>query len=510
MNLGFRRVLLCALVAALSGCAAVRYADYRMPSLRLDPPTNKPLPERDDPRVDEALRKWAELKDGERRAFPTPYHVYVDTPDIAADPGERAIGLAFSGGGTRGILFGAACVREMSARGLQPLLDEVDYVSGVSTGAVPATFFALNYGPHGPESFRFDRWPECFNVDVVRYTLGSLARRPDWVARGFTFDMNARQAMVAAMATLYFKGTRYDMRSGLTFAHLPRTPVLVLGATVIQDPAAPFVQTRLPYRYALDEYPEVPWGVAAQSFESFRTDPMAYSLAEACYNSISYPGTMRSGRVEVLADPAWVLEGLEGAAAARMERSRTQPGYHGVYDLKDGGLTDNRGLFLLGRLLEKTPLEARQSRRPLLIGIDASQLALRTPEPGEGIVGRGWFDEFAASTTASWQTGQDAYQRLLERTSAEGAYDLVHLRFGAWLPYLPVAGRPASPESQYLEALCRAEPRVGTPEALLDITRGIGTHFTAVSETQLAAIVLCARFAVWHEGDRLDAEAAGL
>jgi hypothetical protein len=487
-----------ALALCLAGCAALRYADYKLPAVRLDRPTNVPLPPSDDPAVQRALA-------AQDPAYPTPYHAYVDARAPGTFEGAHTVGLAFSGGGTRGIIYGAACVVELARLGdiivdasngpvRISLLDEVDYVSGVSTGAVPAALYALNYGPRCPETFRFNRWPDTLNIDLIAYTLKSLGMRPDWVARQFVLDMNSRTAMSSAFSAVYFEGKRFRIGSGLTFGDLPRKPVLLLASTVINDPGVPFIQTRLPYRYALDDPPGIPWGVGVQTFETFHADPMAYSLGEACYNSLSYPGSMRSGLMTVAPDRPWVFEGLSEDRRNRMARARTQPGYAGTYELKDGGLTDNRGVDVIAALFEKA-LPA-SDRPPLLIALDATKLGLSPPEQGTGLP-KGWFGELMASMTTSWQTGQDAYQRLLDLQKEQGAFALVHLKFTDWLAFLPETGASKDPAATArLVELCRAVPSVGTPARLVELTRSIGTSYTALSDEQMDAVRVVARFAV--------------
>lgn len=497
---GCARFGLVLLAAASAGCAAVRYADYKAPGLRFDRPHNRALPPDDSEAVGRAQAQWAALSEEERQAYPTPYHVYAASPDAGWFEGAHVIGLAFSGGGTRGVVFGAACVKELEGLGAVSvgdtridLIAETDYVSGVSTGAVPAAVYALNFGPHCPERLRFAQWPDCFNVDVMGYGLGTLARRPDWVLRDFLLEMNTRATMSGALAALFFEGSRYRPASGLSFGHLPRTPVAILGATVINDPAAPFAQTRMAYRYALDEYPDAPWQPGIQSFESFHTDPLPYPLGEACHNSLAYPGSMSSGLVAVQPDRDWVLAGIEGPARERMERARTRALYAGVCEVKDGGLADNRGTYLIARLFESRA----NGPRPLLIALDASQLELRMPEPDTGVFRKGWLDDLVSSMTASWQTGQDAYRRMVELQAEQGRFDLVDFRYTAWVPFLPGVAPPGRPETAKLIELCRAEPLVGTPERLLETARGIGTSYTGLSEAQMAAVRVAARFAVW-------------
>ena len=493
---------------ALTGCGVIRYLDYRKPALRFDPPLNQPLPTECHPAVAAALDAWRGLSSEERGRYPTPYHVYVDTPHPGTFEGDHTIGLAFSGGGTRGMVFGAACVMELikqgpfaveTDQGMQTIdpVDETAYVSGVSTGAIPAALFALAHADKAPEGFGFDQWPECFNQDLTGRGVRAFLARPHRIVRDMTLDMNTRPTGAAVVAATFFDGTPYQMGSGLTFGALPATPVVLIGGTIVDDPATEFVFTRLPYRYVLDARGVTPWDVGAQSFESFGSDPLQYPLGEASYAASAFPGVMRSGRLRVRDDPPWLAEALRGPTADRWARTRRQPGYEGIYSVMDGGLIDNRGAMLIAPIFH-TP-EIRTQPPPLLIVLDAGFADLRPAEPGSRNLDRGWFDELTASSLAGWRATQRAYGALLDQLAAEAGFHVVQFRYTVWTRYLDRDG----PENLYLRALCRDEPLIGTPERLLAIARTIGTQASPLDDAQYAAVRLAARFAVWHERDRL-------
>lgn len=491
----------------LQGCAAIRYGDWAMPGLRLDRATNRPLPALDAPPVAAALKAWSPSP-----RHPTAYHAFVDTPAPGSFEGDACVGITFSGGGTRGMVFAAACVdglRDLGAIRLETPegafrispLDEVDYVAGVSTGAIPAAAFALNASPKCPEHLRFPHWPDCFNRDMLGYGLAHLALRPDRIARDLLFEMNTRPALAGTFAALFFDGCPYGLNSGLAFADLSSTPILLLGATVINAPGAAMVQSRLPYRYTLDEYPDVQWGVGIQSFETFHADPMPYSLAEACYNSSSFPGHARSGLLKVQPDQEWVYTGLDDSARARMRRARTQPGYEGTYEIKDGGLVDNRGIALLDPLFTKLAQDNSVAGPPLIIALDADYRDLRPAAKGSTLLHRGWLKEIHASSNASWQTGQDAHEELFRvRTDLE--YHVAWFEMTAWTPFALVSPEESA-EAAELVALCAAEPLIGDRETLLETLRGIGTTVSGLSEERMAALRVAARFAVRHEQQAL-------
>jgi hypothetical protein len=488
--------------STFGGCAVVRYGDFFLPALRFDQPTNAALPGASETAVAVALERFESLSPAERRQYPTAYHVYADTPAPGTFEGEHLIGVAFSGGGTRGTLFAAYCLEALwelgdivlegpEERANLGLWDEVDYVAGVSTGAIPAAAFALNYGVDCPEPLQFSQWPACFNVNLITKALVGLGKRPDRLVRDMTVGMNTRPGLSAVIAEEFFEGTLHRVGSGLRFGDLPDRPVLLLGSTVIQDPSTEFVQTRASYRYALGPTGGPPWAVGVQSFETFHTDPMSYSLGEAAYNSISFPGNMRSGLMEVHEDQSWVYEGLEGDDRERLEAARVQPGYAGIYELKDGGLLDNRGILPIIRIFGAHTQTL--ARRPLLIAFDAGYRELREPEHGGGLIAKGWFQELHGSIRAGWQAGQHAYEQLYSEYEEQGRLELVRFRITAFTSCLD---RPDSHEYRLLAGLCREEPEVQTPQALLTGLRGIGTNIDALSSEELAAVRVAARYAV--------------
>jgi hypothetical protein len=455
------------------------------------------------------------MSPAEQRQFPTPYHVYVDSPAPGTFEGEHTVGIAFSGGGTRGTVFGAACIREIIDLGpiivhrpdgdiAIQLVDEADYVSGVSTGAIPAALLALNYGETCPPAMRLEHWPDCFNLDVQGLGLRHIPARPDLLLRDLTFGMNTRHALSGAIAAAFFEGKTNRPASGLTFRDLPSKPVLIIGATLVNDPGAPFMQTRLPYRFSLDQNQDYPWQVGVQSFESFRTDPLRYPLGDASASSSSFPGHLRSVLLRVQEDRPWVYEELDAGTLERMQRARNQAGYTGTYDIKDGGLVDNRGAYVLHRILERLADEHPPARKPLLLCLDAGYLELRPTRGGSGALKTGWMNELQSSMRTSWQTGQDAYNAWMEATAEDGAYDFVRFRFTAWVHHMASeAEADDSREGRYLRTLCQNEPLIGSPATLVETLRQVNTTFSDLSPEQLAATKLCARFAVRIEKERL-------
>ena len=79
--------------------------------------------------------------------------VQLNIPDFG---GDTAIGLAFSGGGTRAAAFAFGVLHGLqrtSSRDGRTNLDRVVFVSGVSGGSVTAAYFGLK-GPAALDDFR--------------------------------------------------------------------------------------------------------------------------------------------------------------------------------------------------------------------------------------------------------------------------------------------------------------------------------------------------------------------
>ncbi|MEA3365937.1 MAG: patatin-like phospholipase family protein, partial [Candidatus Hydrogenedentes bacterium] len=335
-------LLLCA------GCLVLRQADYLLPGLRVDLPPGIPLPDAENKDVQKAISTWDALSEKDRARYPIAYHVYINSPAPGTFEGELAVGLAFSGGGTRGEVFGAACYRALeplflqlaNAEGMRELnlTVETDYIAGVSTGALPAALLALDLGGRCPPARQTSQWPGALNVNLQGRFLRRLGLRPWLIARDHLFETNSRPVSIAVLEKTFFRNA--DGKD-LAFGDLPSTPVLFLCSTRLANPSGPFIETRLPYRYSLDVPSEPPWATPVlQTFENTHADPMRASLGEACYNSISYPGLMRSGLMRVYEEREWVMANLDAGERQRMLRAREALPPRTVIELKDGGLID--------------------------------------------------------------------------------------------------------------------------------------------------------------------------
>ena len=507
---GGHPVLAAVVLLFCAGCLVLRQVDYVLPGLRVDSPPNIPLPCAEDENVQDAIAAWKMSARHEPARYPTAYHVYADSPAPGTFEGDLVVGLAFSGGGTRGQVFGAACYRALEPLFLQRdgadgvreynITAETDYIAGVSTGALPAALLALDFGGQCPPDRQTGAWPEALNVNLQARFLRHLGMRPWLIARDHLIETNSRPACIAVMRKVFFQDA--DGR-GLVFGDLPPAPALFLCSTRLGNPSGPFIQTRLPYRYSLDFPPEPPWAAPVlQTFENTHADPLRASLAEACYNSISYPGLMRSGLMRVHDDPAWVATDLDPPERKRMLRAREGLPSGAVIELKDGGLIDNRAVFVIGDIFASLVRKNAVEHPPLLISIDASILDLQPLRPAAP--GRtGWMGEMGASYLALWQASHRANAQLMQHHAHESGYHLVCLELAAWIPCLSPGTEQEQADAKHLTALCAEEPLINSVERFTELMRSMGTSLGALSPEQMAAAQVAARFAVWKSMEGL-------
>ena len=207
----------------------------------------------------------------------------------------RFIGLAFSGGGSRAAVFGAAVMRELDRAGLLP---QVDVLSAVSGGALPAATYALE----GYRDFSFQNgFAERIGRDFQRAMLGPWYAVPQNALRYALTDSIPPEQVIQVLDDRLFRGA--------TFADLnPSKPILLMNATNALT-GDPFI-------------------ISDEAFQSLRIPLASFSIARAVYMSAAYPGVL-----EPLAVPYGNAEG------APLQQSPLL-----AYD---GGATDNLGIRTL-------------------------------------------------------------------------------------------------------------------------------------------------------------------
>jgi NTE family protein len=178
--------------AVLSGCATIR-----------NEPINVPLAAADTVPVDAT------------RGLPT-------------NGDDLLIGLAFSGGGTRAAAFSYGVLSELDRAKVDPtgqkvsLLDRVDYISGVSGGAVTAAYFGLK-GRDGLSDFR-----ERFLLRDAEESLRSPFT-PVSVLRAYEGGVNDSQQFPRWLDDNLFRGATFRE---LNSAQRPRVLITPLTSTI--------------------------------------------------------------------------------------------------------------------------------------------------------------------------------------------------------------------------------------------------------------------------------------
>ncbi|BFU92026.1 MAG: hypothetical protein NTAFB01_32130 [Nitrospira sp.] len=229
----------------------------------------------------------------------------------------RFFALAISGGGSRAANFGAAVMLELQQRGL---LEQVDVISGVSGGTLPAVYYGLG-AKAGP-----------FTASALREALGydfqsSWIRRwflPQNIFRYWLSDFTRSDIMVQVFNNeLYHKAT---------FADLRLHPKILLNATVHND------HTRFTF--------------TDDRFALLRSVLAQYRVANAVNASSAFPGAFQDVTLQ------WYMK---------------QPQYVHLYD---GGPIDNLGIQALVEYVNRnilgTTLDRLFPKGCLIIAIDAT------------------------------------------------------------------------------------------------------------------------------------------
>jgi predicted acylesterase/phospholipase RssA len=285
----------------------------------------------------------------------------------ARDHGEELVGVAVSGGGSRAAYFFASVMGELArVNALRPdgtcastsLLDEIDYLSGVSGGGLGAAYYVLqrpaSSDPRELEPF-FDRFRAAMRGDFESDSLARTLLRFYWIPLIFTYYHRGH-----LMASV-FDERLFD---GRTFADLPPPrppyPELVLNATSYSS-GGKFLFTRLSterfdrsllYQYlrglrlSNQGYFEGHLPLANRGFDTIDSDLAQYRIALAVVASAAVPNllgplVLRDHReqdaYEVLGDGGiydnYGLETLLQLFAARMEE---QPGLPARIVIVDG------------------------------------------------------------------------------------------------------------------------------------------------------------------------------
>jgi len=190
---------------------------------------------------------------------------------------DRFVALAISGGGSRAANFGAAVMLELQQRGL---LEQVDVISGVSGGTLPAVYYGL-----GDKA-------GAFTEQAVREELGydfqsSWIRRwflPQNIFRYWLSDFTRSDIMVQVFNNrLYHEAT---------FADLQPHPKILLNSTIHND------NTRFTF--------------TDERFAKLHSVLAPYRVANAVNASSAFPGAFQDVTLQWYMEPTQYLHLYDG------------------------------------------------------------------------------------------------------------------------------------------------------------------------------------------------------
>lgn len=259
-------------------------------------------------------------------AIPTRANQALDQ-DIQRD--GRFIGLAISGGGSRAAVFGGAMLQELHRLGL---LQQVDMLSAVSGGALPAAYYALDgYRSVDFENGFLERMGHNFQQTVLSRWIS-----PGTVLKYWFTDATKSDTVVQVLDEQLFHGATYaDLN--------PARPKLLLNATNALT-GDPFV-------------------ISDEGFATLSPSLSSLSVSRAVYMSAAYPGVF---------DPVALASSGSGS--------------HPAVLAYDGGPADNLGIKTLVNLLTKADRRAALAtefpKGCLIIAVDATpRIASDTGRP---------------------------------------------------------------------------------------------------------------------------------
>ncbi len=294
--------------------------------------------------------------------------------DRERDYGHELVGIAVSGGGSRAAYFLACVLDELRTIPVEPnqttatgggqrtLLDEVDYLSGVSGGALAATYYAL-HRPATSDPAALDTFFARYRADMRRnFELRSVGRTLfmlRWLPLALTY-YHRGNVMASTWDANFFDDA--------TFADLPTPgpdtphPTLIVNATSYSS-GQKFLFTRVPTtrfnssalfarargaRLITEGHDRDYQPLENTGFDTIDSDLGRFPLSMAVVASAGVPNLL--GPV--------VLQ----------DRTSAVPAYEA---LGDGGIYDNYGLETLMQLFA-TILEEHPGMKARIIVIDGS------------------------------------------------------------------------------------------------------------------------------------------
>lgn len=288
----------------------------------------------------------------------------IGAEPIVTSEDDLIVGLAFSGGGTRAAAFSFGVLKEIERtevvlRGKKvPLIDHINFVSGVSGGSVTAAYFGLKKRAalaDFRERFLVKNAEEALNsrIGPVNIALG--------LGGGVNEDYRFRNWLDA------------NLFDGATFSRLlaERRPYVFINAT--------------------DIYNRTPFLFIRAQFSSFCSNLADYPISSAVAASAAVPVAFLPILLQTYPDgckanvPPWLLKAPQNPKASPLSKAWAKAaashrdGSMKYIKLLDGGLVDNYGLsgFTISRELAETPYgpltirEALKLRKFIFLLVDS-------------------------------------------------------------------------------------------------------------------------------------------
>lgn len=336
--------------------------------------------------------------------------------------GENLIVLSFSGGGTRAAAFSFGVLRGLdrfevaTGQGPRPLLDEVDFVSGVSGGSITAAYFGLK------KRAAFGDFRERFLLKNVEADALSTSFTPGNLVRGLSGGVNDASHFPRWLSQNLFDGATFS-----AYAAQARPRVLINAA---------------------DIFNRTPFVFSHTAFSVMCSDLNTYPIADAVAASAAVPIAFAPIVIESYAGkcgaplPDWVIKARNNTNAPPLLRSTAVAlaSYHSgsvrYVKLLDGGLVDNYGLsgFTIARLSASAPYEPLtphqvvKLRRAMFLVVDAGRGAVgnwvNTLEGPRGV------DLVSAAADTAIDASVRASYTAFEQTMEEWRQQMVRWRCG--------------------------------------------------------------------------------
>jgi predicted acylesterase/phospholipase RssA len=295
-------------------------------------------------------------------SVPAEFLAVDDFPDVA-------IGLAFSGGGTRAAAFSFGVLQELDQVPVpgdhrrRTLLDAVDLVSGVSGGSVIAAYFGLK---HRDALIDFRKRFLLQNAEASFSTAISLPNILTVVEKG---GANSSRPLGSWLDRNLFEGARFA-----DFRRKRNHPTVWISAS--------------------DIYNRVPFLFSRETFAALCSDLDRLPVAQAVAASAAFPVAFAPVNLETYNRrcdsplPPWVASAARDASGSSVRHAVAKgllryrdPAQMRYVKLADGGVTDNFGLqvIALARSVGATPYApltpeiAVQLRRALFLVVNSGR-----------------------------------------------------------------------------------------------------------------------------------------